>query len=62
MTHAEAIRKVAIISQRIAASYRVDANRNRDDGQIFLAKMYADWAAEEYAIARALMRIEEATA
>ena len=59
MTHAEAIRKVAIISQRIAASYRVDANRNRDDGQIFLAKMYADWAAEEYAIARALMRIEE---
>ena len=62
MTHAEAIRKAAIISQRMAASYRVDANRNRDEGQIFLAKMYADWAAERYATARALMRIEEVAA
>ena len=59
MTHAEAIRKSAIVSQRMGASYSADANRNRDEGQIFLAEMYADWAAEQYAIARALMRIEE---
>ena len=58
MTHEEAIRKAAITSQHMGASYRVDANRSRDEGQIFLAEMYADWSAELYAIARALMKIE----
>lgn len=58
MTHAEAIRKSAIVGQRMGAIYSADANRNRDEGQIFLAKMYADWAAKQYAIARALMWIE----
>ena len=58
MTHEEAIRKAALTSQRMGASYRVDANRNRDEGQIVLAEMYANWSAEQYAIARALMKIE----
>ena len=59
MTHAEAIRESAIVSQRMGASYSAEANRNRDEGKIFLAKMYAHLAAERYAIARALLRIEE---
>ena len=31
---------------------------HRDQGREYLASMYAQWAAEESALARALMRIE----
>ena len=59
MTHAEAIRKTAIQAQRMGASYRADAERKRNDiGDENLAGMYAEWSAEQYAIARALMGIE----
>ena len=60
MTHAEAIRKVVIRAQHMGARWHADAERKRDEigGGNGLANMYANWAAEQYAIARALMRID----
>ena len=60
MTHAEAIRKTAIQAQRMGARYRADAERKRNEigCENVLADMYANWSSEQYAIARALMRID----
>ena len=57
MTHEEAVRKLAIQRQKLAAIYHSEFCSKREEGSE-LASMYAQWAAEESALARALMRIE----
>ena len=59
MTYEEAVRKSVLMHQMHAASYHATYEEHRDAGREYLACMYAKWAEEESAIARALMRIEE---
>ena len=59
MTHEEAIRKSAVNHQRLADLYHRDFCKKREEGSEFLASMYSNWSAGYYAIARALLRIEE---
>ena len=58
MTHAEAIRKSAVSHQRQSASFHASYDAHKSEGRDLLASMYAQWAAEESALARALMGIE----
>ena len=58
MTHEEAVRKSAVIHQIHSADYHAAYAAHRDQGREYLASLYAQWAAEESALARALMRIE----
>ena len=57
MTHTEAIRHAAIKAQRMGAFWRRESDRHRDDAP--MADMFSKWAAEQYAIARGLMGIDE---
>ena len=59
MTYEEAIRKSAVSHQRQSASYHASCDAHKSEGSEYLASMYAKWAAEESALARALLRIEE---
>ena len=57
MTHAEAVRKSAASHQRQSASFHADYDAHKSEGREFLARWYAQLAAEESALARALMGI-----
>ena len=59
MTYEKAIKKSVLIHQMQAASYHAAYGAHRDSGREYLAILYAGCSAEQYAIARALMRIEE---
>lgn len=58
MTHAEAIRKAAIHSQRGAASFHNYFRSKSMEGDRVLAVFYSRLAAEYSELARALMGIE----
>ena len=61
MTHAEAIRKAAIDYQRGAAIFHKEFRKSME-GNCVLAVIHSRLSAEYSKLARALMRIEEATA
>ena len=58
MTHEEAIREAAANFQFAAACNHRDYRRYIDGGNSVMAVIYSRWAAENAAIARALMKIE----
>ena len=58
MTHEEAIIKSAVIHQKNSAAFHAAYVSHKSEGRKYLARLYSKWAAEESAIARALMRIE----
>ena len=60
MTHDQAIEQAAALYQWLAASRSKDARDRADEGGDFIAVWYQQTAAKASAIARALMRIEEA--
>lgn len=58
MTHEQACREAAAFYQGLAAGSHENYRRFVDEGKNTLAALYSKWAAENAAIARALMGIE----
>ncbi|MEE1653770.1 MULTISPECIES: hypothetical protein [Brachymonas] len=58
MTHEQACRKAAAFYQSLAADRHEKYRRFVDEGENALAALHSEMAAENAAIARALMKIE----